>query len=277
MFRARSGGSEPLAPHVDDGRDGRLHRHERDEHRGRREDRRPGEVGPDHLQVGQSERRWEFPKLPGERGDEEPSDERRQDRRDPRAERALAHEVCDERRAYHQRNLGRDPHAVLRRAQRGEDVGDEGHHGARDQAVHDRCGEPLGDPIGQSEDRRCEYDSAGHHRGSDELGEAEPISERCEEDDREDVPGDQERLAKADGHRESDERRQAVEHRDPSARLGVREVETMRTGSREDDAEHREVHDRDRDGGDQRWQRSAELPRTSRPRLPSRLLGSPRS
>ena len=57
------------------------------------------------------------------------------------------------------------------------------------------------------------------------------------------------------------ERRQTVEHRDPTARLGVREVETTRTGSREDDTEHREEHDGDRDGGDQRWQRSAELPR----------------
>lgn len=36
----------------------------------------------------------------------------------------------------------------------------------------------------------------------------------------------------------------------------------MRPGSREDDAEHREEHDGDRDGGDQRWQRSPELPRT---------------
>src|SRR6185369_14217713 len=92
-------------------------------------------------------------------------------------------------------------------------------------------------------------------------GEAHPISERCEEDDRENVPGDKERLAKAHAHRESDERRQTVEHRDPTARLGVREIETTRTGSREDDAEHREEHDGDRDGGDQRWQRSAELPR----------------
>ena len=104
----------------------------------------------------------------------------------------------------------------------------------------------------EPEDRHQQEDRARHDRGASQLGEGEPVSQGDEEDDREDVPGEQQRLPVADREDEGEGRRPAVEDGDPSARLGVGQVETGRSGGRQDDPEHGEVDDRDRDRGVER-------------------------
>ena len=106
--------------------------------------------------------------------------------------------------------------------------------------------DPVGDAAREPEHRHQQEDRARHDRGASQLGEAEPVSQGDEEDDREDVPGEQQRLPVADREDEGERRRPAVEDGDPSARLGVGQVETGRSGRRQDDPEHGEVDDRDR-------------------------------
>ena len=61
--------------------------------------------------------------------------------------------------------------------------------------LHDRCGDPGCDPAGEPEEGRRQHDRARHHRGAGQLREPDPIPERREEDDREDVPREEQGLA----------------------------------------------------------------------------------